>query len=47
MKRTLKHAGKRKWREAEEEPLYKPSIFLYLFLRLKICNISSMPNVKR
>ena len=47
MKPTLKHAGRRKWREAEDEPLYKLSIFLYLFLRLKICDISSIPNVKR
>ena len=38
---------KKKWREAEDEPLYKPSIFLYLFLRLKIYDISSIPNVQR
>ena len=47
MKPTLKHAGRRKCREAEDEPLYKSSILLYLFLRFKICNISSIPNVKR
>ena len=47
MKPTLKHAGRKKQREAEDEPLYKPSIFLYLFLRLKICDISSILNVKR
>ena len=47
MKPTLKNAGRRKWREAEDEPLYKLFIFLYLFLRLKICDISSVPNVKR
>ena len=47
MKPTPKHAGWRKWWEAEDEPLYKPSIFLYVFWRLKICDISSIPNVKR
>ena len=47
MKLTLKHAGRKKWRQAEDEPLYKPSIFVYLFLRLKICDISTIPNVKR
>ena len=47
MKPTLKYEGRKKWREAEDEPLYKPSIFLYLFFRLKICDISSIPNVKR
>ena len=47
IKPTLKHTGRRKWRETEDEPLYKPSIFLYLFLRLKICDINSIPNVKR
>ena len=31
MKPTLKHAERRKWRETEDEPLYKPSIFLYFF----------------
>ena len=46
MKSTLKHAGRRKWREAEDKPLYKPSVFLYLFSRLKIIDISSIPNVK-
>ena len=46
MKPTLKHAGRRKWREADDEPLYKPSIFLYLFLGLKFCDINSIPNVK-
>ena len=46
IKPTLKHAG-RKWREAEDEPLYKPSIFLFFFLRLEKCDISSIPNVKR
>ena len=47
MKLTLKHAGRRQWREAEDEPLYKPSMVLYLFLRLKICDIKSISNVKR
>ena len=47
MKPTLKHAERRKRREAEDEPLYKSSIFLCSFLWLKICYISSILNVKR